>query len=699
VACAVLVAVASPTAVPAAHAQVTPFPSTPSGAPNPGLEADCGDLKVMLVLDESRSIHNEGATAVVREAANTFVTALSDTHTYMSVAAFSGTARTGVSYREITQTNVSDFTRWINNAPGVTAGFNPGPGGSEGSTNWQDGFLEVTRVGAAFDLVVYVTDGDPNRYNIPPGRGNGGPGNVFNQTALDRAVEASNGLKQAGSHVFVVGVGPAGQQGSDSERRLASISGTRRFPDLHAQFGTADYTLATNFSDLEDSLTRIVAALCGGSLVVTKYERAANGAAWREAPGWDFTATLEGPPHRWLRPEVSTAPSQSVTTGPAPHGTAEFEWTLTGARPGDATLGVEEGSKRGWRLAYHACRVRVRQSNGDVTVTQTQRGTTGPVAEGLDVPPTGWVTCRVFNRQRVAHLRVVKRLEPSDDPGRFDLFVERSNDLPADPVPRRAAVGDGGRTRRLVLPLGRYSVWEGAAEGTTLADYSVNTRCVNRTTGREVAGVGTAEDPVAVRLRRETDNVVCTITNRGPEPAPTPTPTPTPPVPTPTPEPPTPTPTPVPAPRPPEGETPPPPCLEIEGDTPVCGDVASAPQLVVTKRMPVRARVGDRVPITITVRNAGPRTAEGVRLHETAPTGGRIARVAQGGTIRTARSAVWSLGNLSSGASRTVGATMIVRRTGLLANVAVAAADNAQPDFDASTLRARAALRPPSVTG
>jgi uncharacterized repeat protein (TIGR01451 family) len=160
-----------------------------------------------------------------------------------------------------------------------------------------------------------------------------------------------------------------------------------------------------------------------------------------------------------------------------------------------------------------------------------------------------------------------------------------------------------------------------------------------------------------------------------------------------------PAPTPVPAPRPPDGVTPPPPCLEIDADIPVCGDVAAAPNLVVTKRMPTRARVGDRVPITITVQNAGPRTAEGVRLHETPSSGARIARVAQGGTIRRDRTALWSLGNLSSGASRTVRATMVVTRTGLLSNVAVAAAQNALPDFDASALRARPALRPPSVTG
>jgi hypothetical protein len=674
--CALAAVMVSMAAVPAAQAQVvTPWPSDPAPAPNPGLEAECGDLKLMLVLDESRSIHNEGATGVVRNAANAFVRALADTHTQIAVTAFSGSARTGVSYTEVTETNLSDFTNWINNA--VAGGFNPGPGGSEGSTNWQDGLLHVARVGALPDLVVFVTDGDPNRYNVGTGIGNGGPGNVFDQTALNRAVAAANGLKQSGSHVFVVGVGPAGGAGSVQERRLASISGTRKFPSPHAQFETADYTLATDFADLEDSLTRIVAALCGGSLVVTKYERAANGAAWREAEGWEFTATLRGPPHRWLSPSAAgTGASASVTTDD--HGTADFEWALTGPRPGNATLSVvRERSKRGFRLVYRKCRVRVRQRNGDVEVLDTVQGPTGPIAEGLSVPPTGWVTCRVWNRRKVAHLTVVKRLRPSDDPGRFDLFVERLRRPPVAGSPRQTGVGDGGNTQRLALPLGRYRVWEDAAEGTLLADYSISTRCVNEATRQQVAsGVGTASDPVSVRLRRETDDIVCTITNRRPGP-------------------------------PPEdgdgdgdgGATPPPPCLDIDDDIPVCGDLAAAPNLVVRKRMPARARVGDRVPITITVRNVGPRTARAVRLHETPARGARIARVAQGGSIRSDGTAVWSLRNLARGARRTVRATVLVTRTGLHTDTAVAAARNADPAFDAAALRARAARRPPAVTG
>jgi hypothetical protein len=280
----------------------------------------------------------------VKNAANAFVEALADTGIQAAVTAFSTTARDGVvPYQEVTSDNLSTFTNWINNR------YRP-----NGATNWQDGLLQVNRVSTQFgvapaDLVVFVTDGDPNRYNEGAGIGNGGPGSGFDQTALNRAVRAANGLKTSpispspsgnGSHVFVVGVGPAGHPGSDQERRLAAISGTNRFPDEHRDFATADYTLATNFNDLRATLTRIVVGLCGSSLEITKYERAPDDTGWHEANGWAFAATLEAQPgHQWLTPRAGASPSASVTTGPQPSGSegmAVFGWRLTGAPGVDA---------------------------------------------------------------------------------------------------------------------------------------------------------------------------------------------------------------------------------------------------------------------------------------------------------------------------------------------------------------------------
>jgi uncharacterized repeat protein (TIGR01451 family) len=131
----------------------------------------------------------------------------------------------------------------------------------------------------------------------------------------------------------------------------------------------------------------------------------------------------------------------------------------------------------------------------------------------------------------------------------------------------------------------------------------------------------------------------------------------------------------------------------------VCGDLAAAPNLVITKRMPTRARVGDRVRVTIAVRNVGFSTARAVRVYETPARGARLAGVARRGSIRRDGTAAWALGNLARGAARTVRATVVITRTGLHTDTAVAAAQNAEPAFDVAPRRARAAQQAPPVTG
>jgi uncharacterized repeat protein (TIGR01451 family) len=118
------------------------------------------------------------------------------------------------------------------------------------------------------------------------------------------------------------------------------------------------------------------------------------------------------------------------------------------------------------------------------------------------------------------------------------------------------------------------------------------------------------------------------------------------------------------------------------------------PDLAVDKRMGEHARVGELVPITITVQNLGQGMAHGVQLHETPPSGMRIVRVANNGTIQRGV-AIWHLGNLSPGESRTVHATARVLRTGMHVDTAVATAMNAAPALSNAALRARAAVRPP----
>jgi uncharacterized repeat protein (TIGR01451 family) len=616
-------------------------------ATNPTKELECG-LRVALVLDESLSI-NEQDVVKTRDAAKAFVGALGDTGASVAVIAFAQHARTLVPYTEVDDTTIgNDFNPELNDFANISSAARSG-------TNWQAAFSQVTTLGGLPDLVVFMTDGDPNGTNATSGTTTGGfttslDGGVDVMTA---AVTAANTVK-AGSRVFAIGVGAA-VSSVGSVSRLTAVSGPHAGTDVEH----SDYTLLDHFAELETKLKGIVAGLCGGSLTITKYDYGRGGQAV-EASGWTFKATLTGTGHEWLVPTgtLASRPSASVTTGS--DGEAVFHWKLTG--PGNATLSVvTETPKPGFHLVLADCEV----TDADGVVTETEPRTTEPIAEELIVPPKGHAACVVENTRTVAHLTVVKRLVPTDDTGRFDLLVNGR--------PVLVRVGNG--KIRLTRPLGSYEVSEqvSAGQAITLADYTITTKCVNN---GAPAGQSTDNAPVRVTLNSADDDIVCTITNtrvggppgEGGEG---------------------------------EGVIPVPPCNDIDDGIPQCGNVANAPQLMVTKRMPAQARVGDRLPITITVKNVGHATAHEVRLHETPPPGGRIVEVADHGSLQSDGTVVWNLGTLAPGETRTVHATMLITATGLSTDMAVASVGNADPAFDVAAVRARAPVHPPppAVTG
>lgn len=632
-------------------------PTASAQVANPPLRAKCG-LKVALVLDESASIASPGGTlgnqtAAVQRAADAFVTSLENTGSPVALTAFSINARDGVvPFTEVNQQTITSFTNWINNTNVNNAGYNPSAANRAG-TNWEEGLLHAQDVaGGPPDVMVFVTDGNPNRYV--------GSTTTNTTTALSRAVTASEKIKSAGTRIFAIGVGTAVGTPAHAEN-IRAISGSTEFNG--SNFGTADYTLVENFDDLKSELTGIVASLCGSRLIITKSTLDHNGEPV-EASGWDFTATLSPTPgHTWLAPDsAGTGHSASLTTNA--DGMADFQWRLD---TGDstATLGVTHETEK---LGFHFVLARCQTHHADGSLSEDDSTVEIP---GATLGRAEFRTCEVLNSQAVAHLTVVKHLLPSTDPGRFDLLVNG--------IPRLDNVGNNDSTGPIALPLGTHTVSEqvtsAEAHENSLSDYSISTTCVNETNGVQVAH-GTGSHAVSVDLTSTTDKIVCTITNHriGPEPS---------------------------FPPPPGGPyVPSGPCLDLDAGHPECGsDAATQPHLAVIKQMPAHARVGERVPITITVRNVGHGTADQVRLHETPPHGGKIVAVADHGSLQHDGTVAWDLGSLAPGATRTVHATMLVTRTGLLLDTAVASALNADPALDDAVVRVGAATRPPPVTG
>ena len=122
-------------------------------------------------------------------------------------------------------------------------------------------------------------------------------------------------------------------------------------------------------------------------------------------------------------------------------------------------------------------------------------GTTGGTsATGITVTAGQTTVCTFTNERKTGEIKVVKRLLPAGDAGRFDLKV--GDDVVAD------AVGDGGAGTRSVTP-GTYTVSE-AGDGTDLAKYDASVACDDGTSAN-----GTSVDVTV----DSNETVTCTITN------------------------------------------------------------------------------------------------------------------------------------------------------------------------------------------
>jgi hypothetical protein len=108
-----------------------------------------------------------------------------------------------------------------------------------------------------------------------------------------------------------------------------------------------------------------------------------------------------------------------------------------------------------------------------------------------------WVKCYVTNTRDTGTIKVTKKLVPATDSGKFNLLI--------DGAAKATNVGDGGTTGTQTVATGTHSVGESAGTGTSLADYTSSTACVDKAHG------GTASGPT-VNVAKG-DQWECVITN------------------------------------------------------------------------------------------------------------------------------------------------------------------------------------------
>ena len=247
------------------------------------------------------------------------------------------------------------------------------------------------------------------------------------------------------------------------------------------------------------------------------------------------------------------------------------------------------------------------------------------------------------SRKCQGSITVVKRLDPADDPGRFNLKID--GEVVA------AAVGDEG-TGTVAVESGRHVVGESAAPGTSLSEYHVDILC--RDDARQL-GAGDSDPSTTVQVRRGSA-IVCTITNRNRRNG-----TPEPPNP-PEPNPPNP-------PNPPEPQPPVPPGPLLD--------------LVVTKSAePTVVRVGGRITWTMTVTNNSSVAAaevNGLKLDD--PRSFRTKLISLTSSQGTCRPFTCDLGRLAPGASATVVAVTEALDVGTVVDVVRVSSEEVESNY------------------
>ncbi|MFX0593182.1 prealbumin-like fold domain-containing protein [Melissospora conviva] len=229
---------------------------------NPDLPESCG-LNIALLIDVSGSI--EPFLDTVKDAANTFVDALTGTPSQIALFSFSDTGS-----QILTSTPVSTPAGAAIVTDAVDALT------ADGTTNWDDGLWQVAAAVADFDAVVMLTDGNPT-VSGPTGSG---PGNFTRFTEIEQGIFSANAVKADGTKVVVVGVGE-GLSGSTAN--LQAISGPVEGSDY----------VQTDFAELADVFRDIALATCAGTVNIVKQVIPAGGTVDDAVPtgGWTFSTT------------------------------------------------------------------------------------------------------------------------------------------------------------------------------------------------------------------------------------------------------------------------------------------------------------------------------------------------------------------------------------------------------------------------
>lgn len=433
----------------------TPAPSVPAPqVESPGLPPECIAYDINLVLDSSGSIGAGLATmqsnivSMITQVENQ----LPDTNwrgvTFRDPSGSGGSAGPGPA---ITVNSGGDANHWLTDPSNlITLINNMNSNGYTPTAHGIDGAINGGTFGAQPNLMLLITDGDPN-VEFPGG--NAPPADYW--AGAMSAVPKADEARAAGWNTVAIQFGPGDSSapgGSFSSDVLQGLAG----PDIPGSV-VGDVILVANVSDLGQALVDAVLENCTGSITIEKQTSPAD-----NSTDFDFTSNLASPNDAFSLKDDETI-------------------TFSGLNPGQDYTFTELG-EAGWDLTNIDCG---QASDADIDVQNKT------VKVRLDNNED--VHC-TYHNGGLGSIEVCKDVVPSDGG-----FTEWDFDLGGDATASIFDVQDGGCDTFGGLEAGDYVVSEVSRDG-----YDASIQCDNQT--------GNNTDTIAVALSAG-EHVSCTFTN------------------------------------------------------------------------------------------------------------------------------------------------------------------------------------------
>lgn len=363
--------------------------SWPNVRDNPKAPQKCG-INMAVVYDLSGSVtdpSNDTKPTMLskyKAAGKQFVDALTGTPSKISLHTFASSAPAQNSEGSTSNNATMPLTPVAQKADAEKLkskidGFGKSKDSNGRGTNWDRGLAQV---GTNYDVVLFLTDGDPTFYGVGDKTGGsaGGSGNSTSLREVEEAIHSANKLKASNAKVIAVGIG-SGIDSAAGKQRLELISGTNDF-------------FTSGFDTLGKELTNLATKDCNGTVTVVKSIQDAAGNVTAGA-NWEFGTTTDG-----------VAIESGSKSGFANNdGALNFKVNYP-AGANSKTVTIAEKQQDGFEL--------VKQSGVNAVCTNlaTQKtvavSSSGALGFTVDVPQADPITCSVINKKLTSKISIVK---------------------------------------------------------------------------------------------------------------------------------------------------------------------------------------------------------------------------------------------------------------------------------------------------